>query len=71
MMQRGRVSGRAGNGALNRYIEKAQAALVTAGCVAVLYLAAFYTARVHPLRREQSLEYRAHPRHQKPICPDR
>lgn len=51
--------------ARRQYIQFAVASLVTTGSVAVLYLASYYTARVYPLRREQSLEYRAHPRHQK------
>lgn len=51
--------------ARRQYLQFATASLVTAGGVAVLYVAAYYAARAHPLRREQSLEYRAHPRHQK------
>ncbi len=41
------------------------AAVVTVGVFAVLYLAAYQTGKRWPLRREQSMEYRAHPRHQK------
>jgi hypothetical protein len=41
------------------------ASLITAGGFALVYLTAYYTARRRPLRRQQSLEYRAHPRHQK------
>jgi hypothetical protein len=41
------------------------ASLITAGGFALVYFAAYYTARRWPLRRQQSLEYRAHPRHQK------
>jgi hypothetical protein len=38
------------------------ATVITAGSFAVVYLAAYYTARRFPLRGKQSLEYRAHPR---------
>jgi hypothetical protein len=41
------------------------ASLIIAGSFALLYLAAYYTARRLPLRRERSMEYRAHPRHRK------
>jgi len=51
--------------ARRQYIQFAVASLVTAGAVALLYLASYFTARVYPLRRERSLEYRAHPRHQR------
>ncbi|MGE2832708.1 hypothetical protein [Mycobacterium sp. SMC-4] len=39
--------------------------VMTAGSFALLYLPAFQTARRWPLRREQSMEYRTHPRHWK------
>lgn len=38
-------------------------AAVTAGSFALLYLIAFRIARRWPIRREQSVEYRTHPRH--------
>ncbi|WP_343573431.1 hypothetical protein [Mycobacterium sp.] len=56
--------------ARRQYIQLVTASLVTAGGIAFLYLVAYYAARVHPLRREQSLEYRAHPRHQKRSAAD-
>jgi hypothetical protein len=40
-------------------------ALITAGVFTVLYLGAYYAGKRWPIRRKQSLEYRAHPRHQK------
>jgi hypothetical protein len=39
------------------------ATVTTAGAFAVLYLFAYYTGKHMPLRRKQSMEYRAHPRH--------
>jgi hypothetical protein len=39
--------------------------IITAGAFTVLYLAAYYAGKRWPLRRKQSLEYRAHPRHRK------
>ena len=42
------------------------AAIVTVGVFAAFYLAAYQTGKHWPLRREQSMEYRAHPRHQEP-----
>lgn len=39
--------------------------LVTAGVFTIFYLGGYYVARRWPLRRKQSMEYRAHPRHQK------
>jgi hypothetical protein len=39
------------------------ASVITAGGFALVYLAAYYTARRFPLRRTQSREYHAHPRH--------
>jgi hypothetical protein len=40
-------------------------AAVTAGVFAVVYLGAYGAGKRWPLRRKDSLEYRAHPRHQK------
>jgi hypothetical protein len=51
--------------ARRQYLQFGAASLITAGSFALLYLAAYYTARRLPLRREQSMEYRAHPRHRK------
>jgi hypothetical protein len=39
--------------------------LITAGVFTVLYFAAYQAGKRWPLRRKQSMEYRAHPRHQK------
>jgi hypothetical protein len=51
--------------ARRQYLQLALASVVTAGGFALLYFAAFYTARRRPLRRSQSLDPRAHPRHLK------
>lgn len=51
--------------ARRQYIQLGVASIITAGSFALLYLIAYYTARRFPLRRKQSLEYRAHPRHRK------
>lgn len=40
-------------------------AVITAGTFTILYLGAYYAAKRWPLRRKESMEYRAHPRHQK------
>jgi len=47
------------------YIPFSIASLITAGGFAAIYLAAYYTAGRWPLRRAQSMEQRAHPRHQR------
>lgn len=39
--------------------------VITAGAFTVLYLCAYYAGKKWPLHRKQSMEYRAHPRHQK------
>jgi hypothetical protein len=51
--------------ARRQYLQLGLASVVTAGGFALLYFAAFYTARRRPLRRSQSLDPRAHPRHLK------
>lgn len=51
--------------ARRQYLQLATASLVTAGAFPVLYLTFYFTATRWPLRREQSLEYRTHPRHEK------
>jgi hypothetical protein len=51
--------------ARGQHLQLGIASLITAGGFALLYLSAYYTARRFPLRRKQSLEYRAHPRHRK------
>lgn len=40
-------------------------AVITAGVFAILYFPAYFAGKRWPLRRKQSMEYRAHPRHQK------
>jgi hypothetical protein len=40
-------------------------AVVTAAVFPVLYVAGYTAGKRWPLRRKDSLEYRAHPRHQK------
>jgi hypothetical protein len=52
--------------ARRQHLQLGLASLITAGGFALVYLIAYYTARRFPLRRTQSLEYRAHPRHRKP-----
>jgi MFS family permease len=39
--------------------------LITAGVFTLLYFGAYQAGKRWPLRRKQSMEYRAHPRHQK------
>jgi hypothetical protein len=51
--------------ARRQYLQLALASVVTAGGFALLYFAAFYTARRRPLRRSTSLDPRARPRHLK------
>jgi hypothetical protein len=49
--------------ARGQYLPLVVASVISAGGFALLYLAAYYTARRFPLRRTQSMEYQAHPRH--------
>jgi hypothetical protein len=49
--------------ARGQYVPFGIASIITAGSFALVYLIAYYTARRWPLRRTQSMEYRAHPRH--------
>jgi hypothetical protein len=51
--------------ARGQHIQFGLAAIVTVGVFAVLYLAAYHVGKRWPLRRKQSMEYRAHPRHEK------
>ena len=51
--------------ARGHYLPFGLATVITAGGLGVVYLAAYYNARRFPLRRKQSLKYRAHPRHRK------
>ena len=51
--------------ARGQHLQLGAATIITVGSFALLYLIAYYTARRFPLRRKQSLEYRAHPRHRK------
>lgn len=44
-------------------IQFATATVITAGTFAILYLLAYFAGKRLPLRRHQSMEYRAHPRH--------
>ncbi|ORA41762.1 hypothetical protein [Mycobacterium branderi] len=39
--------------------------VITVGVFTAIYLGAYFAAKHRPLRRRQSMEYRAHPRHQK------
>jgi hypothetical protein len=49
--------------ARGQYLPFVVASVITAGGFALVYLAAYHTARRFPLRRTQSTEYHAHPRH--------
>jgi len=49
--------------ARGQYVPFVVASVITAGGFALLYLGAYYAARRFPLRRTQSMEYQAHPRH--------
>lgn len=51
--------------ARGQYLQFAIVTVMTAGLFAFLYLVAFQAARRWPVRREQSMEYRAHPRHRR------
>jgi hypothetical protein len=51
--------------ARGQHIQFGVAAVVTAGVFAVLYLVAYQLGKRRPLRRKQSMEFRAHPRHAK------
>jgi hypothetical protein len=51
--------------ARGQHIQLVIAAVVTVGVFAALYMAAYQTGKHLPLRRKQSMEYRARPRHQK------
>jgi hypothetical protein len=51
--------------ARGQHIQFGVAAVVTAGVFAVLYLVAYQGGKRWPLRRKQSMEFRAHPRHAK------
>lgn len=53
------------NIARGQYIQFGIAAVITAGAFAVVYLIAYYAGKHWPLRRKQSMEYRAHPRHRR------
>jgi FtsH-binding integral membrane protein len=55
--------------ARGQYLPFALVGLVTAGSFTVLYLVAYYVGRRWPVRRRQSMEYRAHARHQRPERP--
>lgn len=44
-------------------IQFAIVTIVTVGAFAILYFSAYYVGTHVPLRRQQSMEYRAHPRH--------
>jgi hypothetical protein len=49
--------------ARGHHVPFALAAIVTLGVFALLYLAAYQAGKRWPLRRSESMEYRAHPRH--------
>lgn len=51
--------------ARRQHIQFTVAAVITVGVFSVLYLVAYQAGKHWPSRREQSLEYRVHPRHRK------
>jgi hypothetical protein len=51
--------------ARGQYLQLGIASIITAGSFALVYLAAYCTARRCPWRRKQSMQSRAHPRHRK------
>jgi len=51
--------------ARGQYVQFVIIGILTAGIFPALYLASFAAGRRFPLRRKESMEYRAHPRHQK------
>lgn len=51
--------------ARRQFVPFGVASVITAGSFALVYLTAYYIARRWPLRREQSMERVAHPRHGK------
>lgn len=51
--------------ARGQYIQFGVASVITAGVFPLIYLTAYYIAQRRPLRRKQSMERRAHPRHGK------
>lgn len=51
--------------ARRQYIQLAAASLATSGAFLALYLTCYYVAKRWPLRREQTLEHRTHPGHEK------
>lgn len=46
-------------------IQFAISTIITAGTFAIIYLGAYWIGKHNPVRRKQSMEYRAHPRHQR------
>ncbi|MDH6198129.1 hypothetical protein M2272_004788 [Mycobacterium frederiksbergense] len=46
-------------------VQFAIATIITAGTFAVIYLIAYWIGKRKPVHRKQSMEYRAHPRHQR------
>jgi hypothetical protein len=51
--------------ARGQYLQFGIATVVTAGLFAVVYLIAYWAGKYSPSRREQSMEYRTHPRHRR------
>lgn len=51
--------------ARGQYLQFAIIGLITVGAYPVLYLLAYNAGKRWPVRRKSSMEYRAHPRHQK------
>jgi fluoride ion exporter CrcB/FEX len=51
--------------ARRQFVQFGVASVITAGSFALVYLTAYCIARRRPLRREQSMEHIAHPRHGK------
>jgi hypothetical protein len=51
--------------ARGQYVQFGIITVITAGSFAALYLIAYWAAKHWPVRLKRSMEYRAHPRHQK------
>ncbi|BBZ22360.1 hypothetical protein MHIB_07780 [Mycolicibacter hiberniae] len=49
--------------ARGQYTPFAVVSVITAGALPLIYLPLYYMGKRRPLRRKQSMEYRAHPRH--------
>ncbi|OSC31474.1 hypothetical protein B8W67_16130 [Mycolicibacillus koreensis] len=53
--------------ARGQYLQFGLVAAITVGYFPAVYLIAYYAGKRRPLRRKQSMEYRAHPRHRRTL----